>query len=166
MSADGKCPVDGSRSSWPPSGSVRSSPLLSSYPIMLAISVESNTSNTCYRRTAQPGARSKMNPSSRSINHSPPNAFRRQIELRSLRMPSGAEYQKRSIEEFLPKHDSRKGVRLMDTQKATCPQCGHGQMQMVLATTPLSSAPKAKPMQARCDRCGYEEDYAKMYPAK
>ena len=53
----------------------------------------------------------------------------------------------------------------MEKKNAKCPKCGHGEMKMVLATTQLTSAPK-KSMQARCNKCGYEDDYTKVYPRK
>jgi predicted nucleic-acid-binding Zn-ribbon protein len=44
-------------------------------------------------------------------------------------------------------------------QEVKCPKCGQGLMKMVLATSPLTEVPKVKPMQARCTKCGFEDDY-------
>lgn len=54
----------------------------------------------------------------------------------------------------------------MDKQDAKCHKCGKGEMKMVLPISPLTSTPKSKPMQARCNKCGHEEDYTKIYPYK
>ena len=39
----------------------------------------------------------------------------------------------------------------MPNQHVKCPKCGQGLMKMVLAASPLTEVPKAKPMQARHD---------------
>ena len=49
-------------------------------------------------------------------------------------------------------------------QEVKCPKCGQVLMKMVLATSPLTEVPKVKPMQARCTKCGFEDDYTKIYP--
>jgi len=54
----------------------------------------------------------------------------------------------------------------MEKQDTKCPKCGQGEMKMVLATAPLGSVPKTKPMQARCNKCGFEQDYTKIYPRR
>jgi predicted RNA-binding Zn-ribbon protein involved in translation (DUF1610 family) len=55
----------------------------------------------------------------------------------------------------------------MDKQDAKCPQCGQGQMKMVLPLAPqVSAMPKEKQMQAKCNKCGFEEDYVNVYPYK
>jgi hypothetical protein len=54
----------------------------------------------------------------------------------------------------------------MEQQNVPCPKCNQGQMKMALATTPLTATPKMKPMQARCNKCGFEDDYTKIYPFK
>lgn len=54
----------------------------------------------------------------------------------------------------------------MPNQEVKCPKCGQGLMKMVLATSPLTEVPKVKPMQARCTKCGFEDDYTKIYPFK
>jgi len=46
-------------------------------------------------------------------------------------------------------------------RKKKCPQCREGVMKMVLATKPLDTA-KEKPMQAKCNKCGFEDDYTKI----
>jgi len=56
-------------------------------------------------------------------------------------------------------------VEMGRERKRKCPQCREGVMKMVLATTPLDTA-KEKPMQAKCHKCGFEDDYTKIYPRK
>jgi rubredoxin len=48
-------------------------------------------------------------------------------------------------------------------QNAKCPECGVGEMKMVLPPPSLTGGAK-KPIQAQCSRCGYEKDYLKVYP--
>ncbi len=52
----------------------------------------------------------------------------------------------------------------MMEQNEKCPKCGQGVMKMVSALTPLTFTPKPKPMQARCNKCGFEDDFTKIYP--
>jgi len=49
-------------------------------------------------------------------------------------------------------------------QNKQCPKCGQGEMKMVVPANPLIYSPKMKPMQARCNQCGFEDDYTKIYP--
>jgi uncharacterized Zn finger protein len=53
----------------------------------------------------------------------------------------------------------------MVSQNAKCPKCGKGEMKMTLATTSLTAA-QPKGMRARCNKCGFEEEFKKVYPNK
>jgi hypothetical protein len=52
------------------------------------------------------------------------------------------------------------------TQDGKCPKCRLGEMKMAVAPTPLNDTAKTKLMQARCTKCGFEDDYTKIYPFK
>jgi C4-type Zn-finger protein len=55
----------------------------------------------------------------------------------------------------------------MDKQEAKCPKCGQGHMKMVLPlASQVPAMSKEKQMQAKCNKCGFEEDYVKVYPYK
>lgn len=51
-------------------------------------------------------------------------------------------------------------------QGAKCPKCGRDEMKMAVPPTPLNDTAETKPMQARCTKCGFEDDYTKIYPFK
>jgi hypothetical protein len=53
----------------------------------------------------------------------------------------------------------------MVSQNAKCPKCGKGEMKMTPASTPLTVA-QPKGMKAKCNKCGFEEDFKKIYPNK
>jgi ribosomal protein S27AE len=55
----------------------------------------------------------------------------------------------------------------MVSQNAKCPKCGKGEMKMTLAPTPLTvTVAQPKGMRAKCNKCGFEEDFKKIYPNK
>jgi hypothetical protein len=50
-------------------------------------------------------------------------------------------------------------------QDKKCPECGTGTMKALPNLEPLgASVPRTKPMQARCARCGHQDDFTKFYP--
>lgn len=53
----------------------------------------------------------------------------------------------------------------MVSQNEKCPKCGKGEMKMTQAPIPLTVA-QPKGMRAKCNKCGFEEDFKKIYPNK